>query len=82
VFPDTPASHPNTALLPATGERVNVAGGGSTTPLATGPIFAPEVTAQTATPGYTGQPNRDTVASQFKIPDPTKQKKLSTKVVR
>ncbi len=82
VYPDTLPVSPNTALTPATAQPA-VVGGASMAPLATGPAFSPEVTASTATPGYTGvSPDKDSVAAQFRLPAAQRQQKRSTAQVR
>lgn len=60
VLPDTKPTHPNTALIPATGQR---AAPDPTIPAGGGP----EVTGSTATPGVSAGPGADTVANQFRI---------------
>lgn len=83
VYPDTLPVSPNTALIPATAQPAVVGGGSPNAPLATGPVFAPEVTASTATPGYSGVvPDKDTVAAQFRLPTAQQQQKRSTSQVR
>lgn len=76
VFPNTPISRPNTALIPSTGEPA-VIGGGSNAPQLGG---GAEVSAQAAMPGAKAMPDADSVAAMFTIPQPKARK--SATVVR
>lgn len=75
VLPDTPAVHPNTALVPSTGQPAVI--GGASPAAGAAPLGA-EVTGATATPGLANPQSVDTVAKAFQIPNRPRQPSART----